>query len=306
MLSRSVFTYLEDGRPVHLYRITNDFGEFLEILDYGACIYSLNVLDNKGSLGDVLLGIRDAGQLTRGGYGKQLFTYIPCEDENQLCLHLTDIGAGGYDNNVDVTVSFTFGNDHCLRIHYHMVGEEDTLLCPTNHAYFNLDGTPDICSHELCIHARQYAVKGASGMPEGETTDVEGTPFDFRSLHPIADAFQEETASFFSRKPPELDDTFLLGHPAGEMALAARLQSQESGRTMDVYTDMPALIAFTMFIREPKIGKHEQVYQGYKAIALETQYVPNAVNCTGFEVHLFRAGQPLDSETVYAFGIIKE
>lgn len=348
MLSKSVFSQLEDGRTVYKYRITNDFGEFVEILNYGACIYSVYVLDKNGSLGDVVLGIRNARELTNdgfagitigrcanriaygrfqlngetvqlecnrgghhlhgasGGYGRQLFTQIPCEEDNQVCLHLTDTGGGGYNNNVDVTVRFSFGNDHCLRIHYHMVGEQDTLLCPTNHAYFNLDGSPDICSHELCVHAERYAVPGSSGVPEGETAALAGTPMDFRHLHPIGDTFREETADFFTRQPPAMDDTFLLDHPAGELALAAQLQSRESGRVMRVYTDMPAMIVFTRYVREPVIGKHEQCYQGYKAIALETQYVPNAVNCTGFAVPLFRAGQPLDSDTVYAFGVLEE
>lgn len=346
MLTKSVFTQLEDGRTVYKYRITNDFGEYVEILNYGACIYSVYVLDKQGCLGDVVLGIRDAEHLTSdgfagitigrcanriaygrfqlngktvqlecnrgghhlhgasGGYGSQLFTEVPGSGECQVCLHLTDTGAGGYGGSVDVTVSFCFGNDHALRIHYHMVGDQDTLLCPTNHAYFNLDGTPDICGHELQVHAQRYAVPGPSGVPEGETAPLAGTPMDFRSLHPIGDAFREETAAFFTRQPPAMDDTFLLEHPAGEFAPAALLLSRESGRVMRVYTDMPAMIVFTRYVREPVTGKHGECYQGYKAIALETQYVPNAVNCTGFEVPLFRAGQPLDSDTVYAFGVL--
>lgn len=344
MLSQSVFARLDDGRVVHKYRITNAFGEFVEILDYGACLYSVNVLDKNGRLGDVVLGVPDGDHLTQGrfsgvtvgrcanriahgrfrlngqtiqlecnqgghhlhgasgGYGGQLFTRIPSAEADQVCLSLLDLGGGGYNNTVQATVCFSFGNDHCLRIHYHMVGQSDTLLCPTNHAYFNLDGASDIRGHELCIQAEQYAVKGADGIPEGETAGVAGTPLDFRRMRLLGEALQENV--FFSRLPPELDDTFLLRHPPGTCALAAQLQSRNSGRTMRVYTDMPALIAFTMFVRNPVPGKHGILYQGYPAIALETQYVPNAVNCTGFAVPLFRAGQPLISDTVYAFGTI--
>lgn len=343
MLSRTVFTRLSDNRTVYKYRITNDFGEYVEILNYGACIYSLYVLDRNGNLGDVVLGIRSPEEIESGrfagitvgrcanriaygqfrlngktvqlecnqglhhlhggsgNYGRQLFTEVPVTQENQLCLHLTEEGQGGYNNRAEVTVSFTFGNDHSLKIHYRMTCEEDTLLCPTNHAYFNLDQTDSICRHTLQIPAERYAVKGEAGLPEGKTAPVAGTPLDFRKTHPVQDAFQEENAGFFHRPIPELDDTFLLGNRAGVPTLAARLESPLSGRVMEVYTDMPALIAFTMYIRHPVTGKHNQIYQGYKAIALETQYVPNAINCDTFEKPLFRAGQALESTTVYAF-----
>lgn len=345
MLSRAPFARLSDGRAVYKYRITNGFGEYAEILNYGACLYSLNVLDKHGKLGDVVLGIHSPEQIEEGrfagvtigrcanriaygqfllngetvqlecnqglhhlhggsgNYGRQMFTVLPCSQEDRLCLHLTDLGLGGYRGQVDVTVCFQFGNDHALRIQYRMTCQEDTLLCPTNHAYFNLDGTDSICGHRLQIRSEHYAVKGASGLPEGASAPVAGTPLDFREFHPIGDAFQPEQADFFPRQPPELDDTFLLGPPSGMYQLAARLEGPVSGRVMEVYTDMPALIAFTMFIRQPVTGKHGEIYQGYKAIALETQYVPNAINCPSFEKPLFHAGQTLKSTTVYAFHI---
>lgn len=343
MLNRTVFTQLSNGQTVYKYRITNDYGEYVEILNYGACIYSLNVLDREGKLGDVVLGIRSPEEIETGrfagitvgrcanriaygrfplngktvqlecnqgphhlhggsgNYGRQLFTELAASREDQVCLHLTDQGQGGYNNQADVTVAFTFGNDHSLKIQYRMTCVEDTLLCPTNHAYFHLDESGNICNHTLQIPAERYAVKGDAGLPEGKTALVAGTPLDFRKAHPIRDAFQGEAAGFFRGQVPELDDTFLLGNPAGQFTLAARLESSVSGRVMEVYTDMPALIAFTMYIRHPVLGKNDQIYQGYKAIALETQYVPNAINCDTFEKPLFRAGQALESATVYTF-----
>lgn len=346
MITKSSFGQLPDGREVTKYRITNRFGEYVELLDYGACIYSIYVLDRHGKLGDVVLGVKNAEALSRGGfsgvtvgrcanriaygrfplngetvqlecnmfghhlhgasgaYGTKFFTEMPSESENEVCFHLTDAGQGGYGNCVEVQVRFSFWDDHRLKISYFMEGEEDTLLCPTNHAYFNLDGLFDIRTHALCIHAERYAVKGETGMPEGDIARVENTPLDFRSLRPIEDAFAEETKDFFTRQPPELDDTFLLDNCAGRrFGLAAELQSSHSGRTMKVYTDMPALIAFTMYVKRLAPGKGEDVYQGYASIALETQYVPNAINCGSFDVPLFRTHEPLRSETVYEFGV---
>lgn len=55
MVEKSVFQKFE-GEDIHLVRITNTHGEFVEILDYGATIYSLNVRDKLGELRDIVLG----------------------------------------------------------------------------------------------------------------------------------------------------------------------------------------------------------------------------------------------------------
>lgn len=346
MITTELFGQLADGRQVTLYRITNKHGEYAEFLDYGATIHSVFVRDRNGALGDVVLGVKDAKSLSKGGFtgmtvgrcanriahgefqlnGKTV--HLECNmfghhlhgasgnygtkffqaeifGTDSLCFRLTDQGAGGYGNRVEVAVNFTFDDQHRLKIAYFMEGEEDTLLCPTNHSYFNLDGKFDLATHTLAIYAERYALKGETGMPEGGSASVAGTPLDFRQIHPILDAYKENSEGFFPRNPPEVDDTFLLDHCQNRaFGLAAELQSIESGRTMRVYTDMPALIAFTMYVSHPKEGKNGVQYQGYASIALETQYVPNAINCKDFDAPLFPAHVPLRSQTVYEFGVL--
>lgn len=171
MLSKHFFTNLPDGRAVYRYRLTNRHGEYVDILDYGACLYRICVLDAQGRLGDVILGISDAQELTAGrfagativrcanriaqeqfqlngktvqlernqnghhlhggsgNYAHQLFHQIPGK-EDALCLALEDTGAGGYDCPADVSVSFSFDDNHQLHIHYHMVSPQGTLLHP--------------------------------------------------------------------------------------------------------------------------------------------------------------------------------
>lgn len=346
MIEKSQFGVLEDGRPVTKYRITNGFGEYAEMLDYGACLYSLCIRNRDGELTDVVLGVPNVEELVKGGmsgitvgrcanriaygrfqlngktvhlecnmfghhlhgasggYGTKLFWELPETSDKEVCFGYTDHGEGGYGNTVEVQVRFSFNDLHQLQISYWMKGEEDTLLCPTNHAYFNLNGASDIRDQTLWLNAQKYAVKGSTGMPEGETAAVEGTPLDFRTAHAIGDALQERNQYFFERNPPELDDTFLLNKDSRSFGLAAQLCSWESGIAMKVYTDMPALIAFTMYVHKPRAGKRNERYQGYCSIALETQYVPNAVNCDTFDVPLFCAQEPLCSKTVYEFNLL--
>ncbi|MCD8014729.1 MAG: galactose mutarotase [Lachnospiraceae bacterium] len=63
MVEKKAFGRLGDGRMVSLYRITNQYGEYVSLLDYGATIYEIIVRDRNGQLGDVVLGAPGADSL---------------------------------------------------------------------------------------------------------------------------------------------------------------------------------------------------------------------------------------------------
>jgi len=342
MIDTEQFGSLPDGRPVTLYRITNTCGEFVELLDYGAAVNSLFVRDKAGVPGPVTLGAPTAAALAernyagvtigrcanriangqfqldgrtvqlecgRGGhylhggsgnYANRFFS-ADADGGNAVVFSLLDAGGGGFGSRVQASVRYAFGDDHQLSIHYTMTPEADTLLNPTNHSYFNLAGSGDILHHSLQVYAHRYARKGPLHMPQGERVSVAGTPLDFRKAHCLGDVITTANADFFGGTPPKLDETLLLENHHG-FGLAAELYAPESGRWMCVYTDMPALVLFTPWQAQPVPGPHHTVYAGYCGIALETQFVPNAINCPGFAQPLFRAGRPLRSETIYAFG----
>ena len=54
-----------------------------------------------------------------------------------------------------------------------------------SHGYFNLngEGSSEVLSHELFIDADQITELDDSQAPTGRFLPVEGTPFDFRSMH---------------------------------------------------------------------------------------------------------------------------
>ncbi|WP_353978987.1 aldose epimerase family protein [Salinicola endophyticus] len=55
-IQRSDFGTLPDGRPVSCYRITNESGTELRVIDYGGIILSLKTPDRDGRLDDIVLG----------------------------------------------------------------------------------------------------------------------------------------------------------------------------------------------------------------------------------------------------------
>jgi|SRR5690554_1895020 len=61
-VSVSEFGVLKDGRPSHLYRLTNASGSSAELTELGALLVSLKVPNNKGKYDDVVLGFDDLEQ----------------------------------------------------------------------------------------------------------------------------------------------------------------------------------------------------------------------------------------------------
>lgn len=340
MIKTELFGTLKDGRRVDQYTLTNRKGESVQLLNYGAMIHTLNVLNNRGELADVVLGVANPEQLqgrgmkaavfgrcanriaygrfeldgetiqlecnmgehfihgASGGYSRRLFTAEPDHERNRVTFSCYDEGEGGYGCAVDVAVTYTFTEESGLLLEYHMLPHGDTVLCPTNHAYFNLSGG-DVREHALMLRAEKYAAKGPLGMPDGQTISVAETPLDFRQTKSIKSGLASDLSGFFSQSPPNYDDSVLL---EGEgFRLAAELTSPAAGRGMQVYTDMPALVLYTPYCSEPQQGKGAAPYEGYCAVCLETQFVPNAVNCLAFQSPIFRKGEPLVSKTLFQF-----
>lgn len=338
MITKSIFGSLSDGRPVTLYQITNAAGAWVQILDYGATVHGIAVPDRAGRLGDVVLGAADAAQLegfclagatigrcanriadaqfsiggktyhlepSRGGhclhsgsgnYANRFFRVTPL-GENTLCCTLRDNGEGGFETPVDARVEFTFDDNCALTIRYVLTAHGDTVLNPTNHSYFNL-GCEDSRDHLLWLWAETYAPVNGRQVPDGTVAPVADTPLDFRQERRIRDALQDGAPGFFPRQP-EYDHNLLLGGKG--MRKAARLRSEETGRVMEVFTDMPSVVLFTFGGNREIPGKYGQTYRGFRSVCIETQYPVNAVNCPPFPSPVFHAGETLDSTTVYAF-----
>ncbi len=55
-ITKTLFGYLSSGEAVSTYRLTNETGAYVEIIDFGGAIKSIVVPDKNGILGDVALG----------------------------------------------------------------------------------------------------------------------------------------------------------------------------------------------------------------------------------------------------------
>lgn len=342
MINEELFGNLKDGRVVHQYTIFNRHGEYVQMLDYGASIHAIVVRDRSGQLGDVVLGARDARSLTEctyvggtigrcanriahgryqvagqkyqletncfghflhgasGNYAHKIFQASIDELARSVTFHLRDQGDGGFDCAVDTYVTFTFNDDRQLILTYEMEPENTTILNPTNHAYFNLGVDQDIREHILQINSEEIVTRGEDGFPDGGKVGVAGTPADFTSPRALAAAMTSDQVEYFKKAQPSYDEFYLLHRDLHQPA--ATLSCLQNGRYMNVYTDMPCLVLFTTGDRAAEPGKHEQIYEGYLAVCLETGFVPNAINSSQYDSPLFYKGDKLYSQTIYEFG----
>lgn len=237
-----------------------------------------------------------------GNYAFRMFTAMPEPDGQSVRFYLEDNGGGGFTDTVDVWLRYSFDDESRLTLHYEMIPrEKTTILCPTNHAYFNLGYYGDVRSHRVRIYSGILAAKGEGNVPDGRCLDVTGTAFDFRQERSIQEGLESDVQGMLPKDKFGYDDFYVL--PGSGMRLACELYAPESGRRMKTYTDMQSLIFFTPTNCANRKGKRGVVYPNYGGVCMETQFVPNAVNCHEFDSPVFRPGEKLDTTTVYAFSV---
>lgn len=213
-------------------------------------------------------------------------------------------GDQGYPGNARITVSYILTEDDSLKLEYRMVSDADTVANFTNHSYFNLagHGCPDILKQQVWINASHYTPADEVSIPTGEIAPVAGTPMDFTEMKEIGRDIGEPFEALVLGKG--YDHNWVLDHPEGELSLAAKAYDPESGRMMEVYTDLPGMQFYTAnFLTDELPGKGGAVYGYRHAYCFETQYYPDAVHKAQFPSPLLKAGDTCHTVTVYKFTV---
>ncbi len=213
-------------------------------------------------------------------------------------------GDQGYPGNANITVSYTLTNDNSLVLDYYMTADEDTICNFTNHAYFNLAGhdAGKIDDHKVWIDADTFTATDETSVPTGELVPVKGTPMDFTVMKPIGRDIHEDYEAL--NIAGGYDHNWVLNHPAGELALSCKAVDENSGRVMEVYTDLPGVQFFTANSIKTPNGKCGTTYAPRCGYCFETQYFPDAINKPEFPSPVLQAGVEFHSTTIYKFTLI--
>lgn len=253
---------------------------------------------------------------------------VPKNQDNCLCLH----GAGrfsfhlwsvekhtdnsirlgffspdmedGFPGNFTCFVTYTLTDDNTVRIAYHASADRKTVANLTNHAYFNLAcDESSINDHYLMVNADTYLETGEGIIPTGGKKDVAGTPMDFTSLKRIGDTIESEFEDMIAVKG--YDHCYCLRNQKGTFAQCARLEERQSGRALEVWTDMPAVQVYAANCLADSMGKYG-LKSGYRrGLCLETQLYPDGPNHAEFPSCYIDENDPMDTVTEFRFSTFK-
>ena len=152
-------------------------------------------------------------------------------------------------------------------------------------------------SHELFIDADEITELDDSQAPTGKFIPVDGTPFDFRTMHTIGKMYNSDYEQL--KKFGTYDHNFVINGTG--LREAAVLQSKETGIRMTCFTDQPGLQLYVANHPMKLPGKEGVPYAGHSSVCLETQHYPDAINHENFPSIVLHPDENFRSKTLYHF-----
>ena len=294
----------------------------------GPVKYTLPINNNGNTLHGGLVGFGNhiwAGQAVhgKGTAGVQLTLISPNDDQsNPAGSPGCPAGCTGFPATLKAVVTYTLNNANQLVIHYKTTDESTNLnsvINQTNHSYFNLagEGSPagSAYSQLVQMNANEYTPTDLTQIPLGYNVPVARTPFDFRAPHTIGSRIDDVSAP---DNAPAAYNQLLLAQGydhnwvlnkqtaattgPGGLNLAAHAWDPASGRELTVWTDQPGVQFYSgNFLNGTLVGISGKTYRQGAGYTFETQHFPNSPNQPNFPSTEIKAGQTINSTTIFAF-----
>lgn len=328
-ISSRPFGVTRYGEPVTCFRMENDSGAWVELLDYGCTLRALAVPGRDGALVDVLLGydtIEDyengsaylgavigrcanrigGAKLMIGGRAYQLSAN---EGENQL-----HGGRRGFDRYVwsakcrdgalylrrrspDGEEGYPGNLETAVTYRW---ADGNTLILDFT-AFSDEDTVVSLTNHAYFNLAGVGTVDGHSlQILAEEYTETGAGNLPTGRILSVADS----PLDFRSPRPlagVSLDSNFCL--PGTGMRTAARLHSPESGIAMELSTTQPGVQVYTADGLDGPAGKAGAVHGPRRGVAIEPQCWPDALNWPAFPSPILRADTPYLQSIAYSFSV---
>lgn len=263
----------------------------------GGAVYELNgetyVLDKNDGNNNLHGGFQ--------GYNARMWEASVNEADNSVTFSLESPHMDqGFPGNAHVTVTYRLTETDGLVISYTGVADQDTIFNMTNHSYFNLDGaeSDSVLEHKVQIQADEFTEADAESIPTGRILSVEGTPMDFRSYRVIGADIEADYEPL--KFGAGYDHNWVLKECEGPVA---KMHSDQSGLTMEVYTDLPGMQLYVGNFLAGEVGKDGKKYLRRSAACFETQFFPDAIHHPEFASPVFKAGEKYATTTCYQFKV---
>lgn len=242
------------------------------------------------------------------GYNKFMYETEIYEAEDMVSIEFTRLSPHmeqGFPGNLDLSVTYSLTENNELMIEYFAVSDRDTIVNLTNHTYFNLAGHDAglVTDQKVWIKASTFTPVGRDLIPTGEYWKVAGTPMDFTTLKRIGQDIEADYEQL--RIAGGYDHNYVLDINRGEVEKVAELVDENSGRRMEVFTDMPGMQFYTAnFLSPVSHSKNGACYERRSGVCFETQYFPNSCNQKEFPSCVLKAGKEYESTTIYKFSVV--
>lgn len=230
------------------------------------------------------------------GFGDKVWQTVDYGENFVTFKYLSVDGEEGFGGNLTTTVKYIVTENNSLKIEYSATSDADTPVSFTNHAYFNLNGEngKNVFDTELQIFADCITPVNEQLIPDGRYMAVENTVYDFTKGKKIGDYFDSNDE--FLKKFGCYDVNYVPnGNGYRHIATA-----KDGGIEMLVYSDAVGVQLYTETFLEGRKGK-TCVYEKGCAFCLETQHIPNAVNCAEYPSCILKKGEEYKTTTEYLF-----
>ncbi|MDB5754462.1 MAG: galactose-epimerase [Massilia sp.] len=245
-----------------------------------------------------------ANHLSGGRRGFHTVKWTAHTDADGLTLSYRSVdGEQGYPGNLDVTVRYDLTDDNELVMRCQAVTDHATPINLTQHSYFNLAGGGDILAHELMIRADTFTPIDSALIPTGALAPVAGTPFDFRSPHPIGERIGQPDTQL--RHGSGYDHNFVLDKLPGRMGLAARVHDPVSGRILELFTEEPGVQFYSGNYLDGSLAGKGRAFEHRAGFCLEPQHFPDSPNQATFPSTILRPGEQYTTESRFRFSVEK-
>lgn len=213
-------------------------------------------------------------------------------------------GDAGYPGTLTVRAEYTWSDDCELRLCISATTDRKTVVNLTNHTYFNLRGeaSGSVLDEQLQLNCSKYLVTDENLTPTGEMAPVAGTPMDFTKAKTLGEDIRKPFAALAFGKG--YDNCYVIdGYKKGEMALAAVLTDEVSGRKLEVLTTQPAVQIYTgnWLNGCPATKSGNRTYFDYDGVAIECQGMPDAPNHANFPCQVLDKGEQYVQSIVFRF-----
>ncbi|EDM68847.1 aldose 1-epimerase [Moritella sp. PE36] len=235
------------------------------------------------------------------------------QDRNSVEFELVSPhGDQGFPGELTVKVKYQLTDNNEVVISYYATTTQATPINLTNHAYFNLLGADNhllridnrqlALGHTLTVNSDAFLPIDDVGIPTGDWLPVKDSSFDFTAAKVIEQDFMQDS---HQQAAKGYDHAFILNKACLDGDLAARLTSPDNLLTLGVFTTKPALQLYTGNWLANTPNRHGGEYQDHAGIALETQFLPDAVNNPQWD-HPSTILQPEETyqhQTCYQFSV---